>query len=146
MGKKDTDPAEFWKDYEAQTGETVLSYCLGRYLRGWDAYQEPLWVLNIVLSGSYRFHHFPHEGWIEALARVTRGGKGHEEKIIVIPREKIYAAAFVREPKLLKRILFSTRPWLSLKYRRDDGSEAELIVESEGKAKELALILAPNDA
>jgi hypothetical protein len=141
MPAKPINPEEFWKDYEKRLGEKVLGYCLGRYVRGWDSYPDPLWGLSIVSSGAYRFHHFPHEGWIEAMARAATGGKAPEEKVIVIPRDKILGAAFKQEKKILRRIFFSVQPWLCLKYRREDGSEAELIVESDTKAKALAELL-----
>jgi hypothetical protein len=141
MFPKPVDPVEFWKDYEKHLGEKVLGYCLGRYIRGWDSYPEPLWGLSIVSSAAYRFHHFPHEGWIEAMTRAATGGKAPEEKVIVISRDKILGAAFNQEQKIFRRIFFSIQPWLCLKYRREDGSEAELIVESDTKAKTLAELL-----
>jgi hypothetical protein len=141
MLHKPVDPAEFWKDYETQLGEKVLGYCLGRYLRGWDSYPDPLWGLNIVTSAAYRFHHFPQESWIGALARVTSGGKAPEEKIIVIPRDKILCAAFKREQKLWRRILFNVQPRLCLSYRREDGAHAELVVESDAGAEKLVFCL-----
>jgi hypothetical protein len=141
LPNKALDPEEFWKDYEKRLGEKVLGYCLGRYVRGWDSYPDPLWGINIVSSASYRFHHFAHEGWLEAMARAATGGKPPEEKIIVIPRDRILSTAFKQEQNILRRIFFSTRPWLCLNYRREDGSEAELIVESDTKAKTLAELL-----
>lgn len=141
MFNKPIDPVEFWKDYEKNLGEKVLGYCLGRYLSGWDRYPGPLWGLNIVTSAAYRFHHFPHEGWLEALTRVTRGGKIPEEKVIEVPKNRILGAAFMREEKLFKRFFFNIQPWLSLKYQREDGTKAELIVESDIKAKALAELL-----
>ncbi|MDR1429554.1 MAG: hypothetical protein LBI85_04630 [Spirochaetaceae bacterium] len=141
MTHKALDPAEFWKDYEARLGEKVLGYCLGRYVGGWDRYPYPLWGLSIVTSAAYRFHHFPHEGWIEALARATTGAKAPEEKVIMIPRDKILGAAFRREQKLLRRIFLSAQPRLCLSYRREDGSAAELVVESDSGAKKLVELL-----
>jgi hypothetical protein len=141
MVHKATDPAEFWREYEARLGEKVLGYCLGRYVGGWDAFPDPLWGLSVVTQAAYRFHHFPHEGWIEAIARVTTGGKAPVEKVIVIPRGRILTAAFRREQKLLKRIFLSAQSRLCLVYRREDGAEAELIVESDVKAKTLVELL-----
>jgi hypothetical protein len=141
MARKTIDPEEFWQDYEQRLGEKVLGYCLGHYIRGWDDYPDPLWGLSIVSSSAYRFHHFPHENWLAAMTRATTGDKAPEEKIVVIPRKNILGADFMKEPKLLKRIFFSLQPWLSVRYRKDDGTEAELIVESETKAAALALLL-----
>jgi hypothetical protein len=141
MARKPMDPEAFWKDYEERLGEKVLGYCLGHYIRGWDECPEPLWGLSIVSPSAYRFHHFPHESWFTAMTRSALGGSGPEEKVFVIPREDIVAAAFKREPKLLKRIFCGVQPWLSVRYRRAGGPEAELIVESDAKAETLAALL-----
>ncbi|GHV81335.1 hypothetical protein AGMMS49944_31260 [Spirochaetia bacterium] len=133
-GKKNTDPETFWKQYEASLGEKVLAYTLGQYLAGWEEYAHPLWGLLIATDGGFRFHHFPHEGWIQALSRISTGGEGPKEKIIFIPRDRILAVELRREQSLLKRIFVNGQPRFVLRYRDNAGAEVELIAETDSKA------------
>ncbi|GHV74846.1 hypothetical protein AGMMS49940_21480 [Spirochaetia bacterium] len=133
-GKKNTDPETFWKQYEASLGEKVLAYTLGQYLAGWEEYAYPLWGLLIATDRGFRFHHFPHEGWIQALSRISTGGEGPTEKIIFIPRDRILAVELRREQSLLKRIFVNGQPRFVLRYRDNAGAEAELIAETDLKA------------
>jgi hypothetical protein len=133
-GKRNTDPQEFWKKYEADLGEKTLAFCLGQYLSGWAEYDPPLWGLLIATDRGFRFHHFPHEGWLQALSRVTSGGKAPVEKTIFIPREGIISAELRRETSLLKRIFLAPRPRLVIRYRNDEGGEEEFVAEADSKA------------
>jgi hypothetical protein len=131
---KQVDPEAFWKQYEAALGEKVLAYTLGQYLSGWAGIDRPLWGLLIATDGGFRFHHFPHEGWIQALSRVTTGGDAPKEKTIFIPRDRILGAELRRETSLLKRIFLPRQPRFILRYRDSDGAEAEFIAETDSKA------------
>jgi hypothetical protein len=133
-GKKNTDPEEFWKQYEAALGEKVLAYTLGQYLSGWAEYALPLWGLLIATDAGFRFHHFPHEGWIQVLSRMTGGGDAPKEKTIFIPRDRILAAELRKEKSLLKKIFLPGQPRLVLRYRDSSGVEAEFIAEADSKA------------
>ena len=133
-GKKNTNPEEFWKEYEAALGEKVLAYTLGQYLAGWAEYDPPLWGLLIATDGGFRFHHFPHEGWIQALSRLSTGGDAPTEKTIFIPRDRILSAELRREKSLLKRIFIATQPRLVLSYLDSADAEAEFIAEADSKA------------
>ncbi|MDR1388613.1 MAG: hypothetical protein LBJ31_01365 [Treponema sp.] len=140
--KKDADPEKFWKEYEEKTGERVLAKSLGQYMSGWAEYPYPLWGLLIATSGGFRFHHFPHEGWIVALSRITTGGEAPKEKTIFIPRECIVSAALKTEKRWWKKIFSPAAPVLVVRYRAppaaDEGSresEQELYVETELKAQ-----------
>lgn len=134
MKKKNGDPREFWKQYEADVGEKVLAFSLGQYLSGWADYDPPLWGLLIATDRGFRFHHFPHEGWLQVLARITAGGKEPEAKTVFIPRERILRAELRRERSLLKRIFFASRPRLVIRYRDDDGAEEEFVAEADSTA------------
>lgn len=135
MGRnKKNDPEEFWKEYEAGLGEKVLSFSLGQYLSGWAAYDPPLWGLLIATDRGFRFHHFPHEGWLQALARLSGGGKAPTEKTMFIPRERIIRAELRRERSLLKRILFASRPRFVIRYADDGGAEEEFVAEADSTA------------
>ncbi|MDR3343577.1 MAG: hypothetical protein LBT14_12500 [Treponema sp.] len=134
------DPAEFWREYEVRFGEQVHSYTLGRYLRGWNEYDAPLWGLLIATSGGFRFHHFPHEGWIEAISRTTSGGAAPTEKLIFIPKERIVSAELRFEKSWWRKLLFAQPPLLIIRYRDVNGTGepiAELIAETEKKAETL---------
>jgi hypothetical protein len=133
-GKKNTDPADFWEKYEATLGEKVLSYALGQYLSGWAEYDPPLWGLLIATDAGFRFHHFPHEGWIQVLSRVSTGGEAPTEKTIFIPRSRIIQAELRREKSLLKRIFFASQPRFSIRYRDNEGAEQEFVAEADSKA------------
>ncbi|MDR1249281.1 MAG: hypothetical protein LBK63_08270 [Treponema sp.] len=133
-GKKTTDPQEFWKKYEAALGEKVLSFSLGQYLSGWAEHDPPLWGLLIATDRGFRFHHFPQEGWLQALSRFSSGGEAPSEKTVFIPRERILGAELRRETSLLKRIFFASRPCLVIRYRDDNGAEGEFIAEADSGA------------
>ncbi|MDR3171540.1 MAG: hypothetical protein LBU17_07930 [Treponema sp.] len=130
------DPVAFWQDYEARFGEKVHSYTLGRYIRGWAEYDAPLWGLLIVTSGGFRFHHFPHESWIEAISRTTSGGAAPTEKLIFIPQERLISVELRFEKSWWKKLFFAQPPLLIIRYRADNG-EGELVAETETKAEAL---------
>jgi hypothetical protein len=133
--KKDADPDEFWKEYEEKTGEKVLAKSLGRYVSGWTEYTEPLWGLLIATSGGFRFHHFPHEGWLIALTRISSGGSPPREKTIFIPKENIKGVSLRTEPRWWKRFLFPSPPVICIRYGTLDGGETELLAEADASVK-----------
>jgi hypothetical protein len=142
-GKKNIDPQQFWKDYEAALGEKVLSFSLGQYLSGWAEYDPPLWGLLIATDRGFRFHHFPHEGWLQIFSRVSSGGEAPTEKTIFIPRERIIRAELRRESSLLKRILFASRPRFVVRYKDDGGAEEEFVAEADSTASAIIENLQP---
>ena len=127
------DIDKFWRDYEAAIGETVLARSLGRYIRGWDEYPEPLWGLAIATSGGFRFHHFPHESWIMGLSRITLGGERPKEKTFFIPRDAIRSVELVTEKRWWEKLLTSSPPVLLIRYEIN-GTEKELTVEVDRNA------------
>jgi hypothetical protein len=147
--KQDNDPAKFWQDYEERYGEKVLSYALGRYITGWNEYDGPFWGLLIATGGGFRIHHFPHEGWLQALSRATSGGEPPKEKTIFIPRDRILQVEFRVEKSWWRRALFAHPPLLVIRYRDAEGADlnpagggTELIAETEHRAKEIVQHLA----
>jgi hypothetical protein len=130
-------PEEFWAQYEAALGEKVTAHALGRYLGGWDEYEPPLWGLLIVTERSFRFHHFAHDNWLTSW--LSRGEGIGKEKIIVIPAEHIAGVQFFGgQGPWWKRIFTDSRPVLAVRYRKDDGSEGLLHVETGPEAQPLA--------
>jgi hypothetical protein len=141
--KKGVDPEEFWREYEAALGEKVLSFSLGQYLSGWAEHDPPLWGLLIATDRGFRFHHFPHEGWIQAIARLSSGGKAPVEKTIFIPRERILLAELRRETSFLKRIFLASRPRFVIRYRDGDDAEEEFVAEADSAARAVLENLQP---
>jgi hypothetical protein len=146
--KNNTDPADFWREYEKTCGEKVLAYTLGQYISGWDEYEFPFWGLLIATDGGFRVHHFPHESWIQALSRSTMGGEAPKEKTIFIPRDRIISAELRMERNWWKKLLFAVSPRLIIRYRKagPEAAEAELVAETEKKAESLVKALEPGGA
>jgi hypothetical protein len=132
--QKSEDALEFWQEFETKYGEKVLSFTLGQYLSGWDGHESPLWGLLIATDGGFRFHHFPHEGWIQVLSRLSSGGKAPTEKTLFVPRDRIILAELRTEKSLLRRIFTSSQPKFILRYRDEAGAEEEFIAETDTKA------------
>jgi hypothetical protein len=135
--QKQTDPGEFWKNYESQLGEKVLSFALGQYISGWEEFAGPLWGLLIATDGGFRFHHFPHEGWLQLLTRVTSGGDTPKEKTLFIPQGRITSVELLVEKSFLKKIIFPSAPRLAIRYLNMQGGEKEFLAETEKKAEEI---------
>jgi hypothetical protein len=134
MAYKAKSTEDFWREYEENTGEKVITRSLGRYISGWDEFDAErtngLWGLIIVTSGGFRFHHFPQENWLTALARFGSGGEMPREKTIFIPSGDILSAVLLKETKWYKK-LFSPTPHLLVRYRDSKGSEKELSFEAD---------------
>jgi hypothetical protein len=135
--QKQTDPQEFWKNYEAQLGEKVLAFALGQYVSGWEEFAPPLWGLLIATDGGFRFHHFPHEGWLQLLTRVSSGSEGPKEKTLFIPRDRILSTELYFEKSILKKIFFPSTPRLIIRYLDARGGERMFVAETEKKAEEI---------
>jgi hypothetical protein len=146
MGKeKKRSPGEFWRDYENRIGEKVLARGLGRYLSGWDEFDasgnEPLWGLLIAAEGGFRFHHFPQANWFESLARLNSSWEAPREKSFFIPRDEISAAELRKETSWWKRLLTPSPPLLVIRYRTPEGTEAELLAETDSQGEHLIAAL-----
>jgi hypothetical protein len=136
---KGQDPEQFWQDYGARYGETVLAFGLGRYLSGWAEFQSNLWGLVIATSGGLRFHHFPHEGWIQALSRVSLGTDAPKEKTLFIPQDRILEAELRVEKSWWKRLLNPSLPRLLFRYRLEGEAPIEdtLVIETDQNAAKI---------
>ena len=145
--KKENNPDDFWREYEEKTGEKVLARSLGQYMSGWEEFDakgwNAIWGLVIATSGGFRFHHFPHMGWLEALTRLSSGSEGPKEKTIFIPQERLLSAALQKETKWWKKILNPSPPRLVIRYRNDAGEEREILLETEYKTDGLVEHLIP---
>jgi hypothetical protein len=139
--KESLDVDMFWRDYEEKNSEKVLSKSLGRYISGWAEYPEPLWGLAIATTGGFRFHHFPHEGWLIALSRITTGGEAPKEKTFFVPRESILSVELIIEKRWWKKLLTPSSPVLLIRYSLLDGTEAALSIETDRQAEDVAAAL-----
>ena len=120
----------FWQEYEEKIGASVLARSLGQYLSGWEEFDSkgwtPIWGLIIATSAGFRFHHFPHRNWLEALTN----REGSKEKIIDIPKETIISAQFIDESKWWMKLLKNTLPKLELVYKDNEGKERTMVLEA----------------
>ena len=131
MSKETENKVEtFWQEYEEKIGATVLARSLGQYLSGWEEFDNKgltnIWGLIIATSEGFRFHHFAHRNWLEALTN----REGSKEKIIDIQREKIISAQFIYESRWWMKLLRNTLPKLELVYKDNEGMERTMVLEA----------------
>ena len=131
--KEPVDVKNFWQDYEASVNEKVLAKSLGQYLGGWSEYNYPLWGLAIATSGGFRFHHFPHEGWLTALSRISSGSEAPKEKTFFIPLKDIKEINLIMEKRWWKKIFSSSHPQLVI-CCSIDGTETKVVIETDRNA------------
>ena len=141
--KKDKEsPDAFWREFSEKTGETVLARGLGKYVCGWDEFDNKqlsgLWGLIINTSGGFRFHHFPQNGFFDSLTQLAFNEKEPpKEKTIFLPREKIVSQKIIKEEKWWKRLISNSTPQLVITYRDEtseksvDESVKKLVFEAE---------------
>jgi len=132
--KKEQSHDDFWREYEEKTGEKVLSRGLGKYISGWQEFDEKkwggIWGLLITTSGGFRFHHFPQNSWLDAFTRFAEKTPP-KERTIFIPNEKIASSRLIKETKWWKRIFSPLPPRLIIRYTDEAGSEKQLLFEAE---------------
>ena len=134
MKKKEKATDEFWREYEEQVGEKVLERGLGKYISGWDEFDDKkwggLWGLLITTTGGFRFHHFPQNSWIDNLTNFA-GKNQPKEKTIFIPQEKIIKSEIIKETKWWRRIFTPSPPVFVICYLDMAGSQKRLVFEAE---------------
>jgi hypothetical protein len=142
--KQGQSPDIFWEEFEEKTGEKVLAKSIGRYISGWDEFDNNklsgLWGLTIVQSGGFHFHHFPKTGWFDAMTRFSAQVQP-KEKTFFIPRKNILLIEIIKETKWWRKIFNSSVPQLIIIYINEAGEEKRLLLEIGGKTDELELHL-----
>ena len=132
--KQEKSSDEFWREYEEKTGEKVLKRGMGKYMSGWDEFDQKklagLWGLIITTSGGFRFHHFPQNNWLYALATSSRN-EMPKEKTIFIPQEKIVYLELVKETRWWKKLFSSASPQLVIGYADEEGNEKQVVFDVE---------------
>jgi len=137
--KKEQNSADaFWREYEEKTGEKVIKRSLGRYICGWNEFDEKkwggIWGLIINTSGGFRFHHFPQNSWIDSFTRFAEK-EPPKERTIFITQERIISSQLIKETKWWRKLLSSSPPRLVINYTDETGSEKRLIFEVEHEIK-----------
>ena len=131
--KEEKSQETFWQEYEEQTGEKVLERGLGKYISGWDEFDEnrvkDIWGLVITTSGGFRFHHFPQYNWLDSFSAAARKGE-KKERTLFVPHEKIIAVELKKETKWWKKLI-SPPPQLVIIYADGSGQEKKMIFEAE---------------
>ena len=147
--KQDKSPEDFWREYEEQTGEKILARSLGRYVSGWEDFDNLsgglMWGLIVATSGGFRFHHFPQANWLNNIIRLGSANDPPREKTIFIPSGRIVSAVLHKETKWYRRIFLSDVPRLVICYRDESGAERELLLLAEYKPDGIAEALVPED-
>jgi hypothetical protein len=100
-----------------------------------------MWGLVIATDGGFRFHHFPNEGWIDAMSRAANGKDAPKEQTIFIPKDRLLSVEFHYEKSWWKRLFFNRQPMLNICYRNVDGAETELLAEVTKEAVSVAAAL-----
>jgi len=141
--KDEITPDVFWQEYEEKTGEKVLARGLGKYVSGWQEFDETkargIWGLVINTTGGFRFHHFPQNSWMDSLTRFDDKGRG-KERTIFIPKENIISTETIKETIWWKKLLFSPPPYLVINYTDKTAPQGEiqrLVFEAEYTGGEL---------
>ena len=141
FGKKEEKSADtFWQEYEEKTGEKVLGRGLGKYVCGWQEFDDNkwggIWGLIITTSGGFRFHHFPQNSWIDAFTTMfTQGMEKPKEKKIFISNEKIISSEPAIEKKWWKKVFSPSPPHFIVYYLDEEGLERKLVFEAEYSCK-----------
>ncbi len=118
------DAAEFWRNFENETGEKVLARSIGQVYRSPDK-ASGVWGLLVLTDKSFRFKHMPNDNWLLSLfRRVDRSAEPEKLEDVVIPRAEILS---VNAPKkgFLDKLFGSAFANFSVSSR---GSGAELPV------------------
>jgi hypothetical protein len=135
MAAETKERLELCREYAERFNEDILELALGRYTGGWQEFAPPLWGLVIVTDKGFRFHHFPHQSWLDAAVRATGRGTEPREKLIFIPKDRLVGFTFFEEKSWWRKLLIYTPPIMAVTFRDSQGTEADLRVEIESQSK-----------
>ena len=133
------EAAEFWSEFEKETGEKVEARCIGQYL-GMDDGAAGLWGLLVLTDKSFRFKYMPSDNWLSSLfKRASKSSKPRGPVEITIPRGDI-AAVDVPKRDFLARLFGPAFPRLTISAQ--DGTKYLFTLDPSGgflKAMENAI-------
>jgi len=134
LRKNEKTSDDFWQEYEEKIGEKILSRGLGKYICGWDEFDEKnwggIWGLLINTSGGFRFLHFAQYSWMDALTQFAQK-EPPKEKSFFLHQEKIISSEIIKETKWWKKILNPSPPRLVILYADETGTRKRLVFEAE---------------
>ena len=134
LRKNEKSSDDFWREYEEKTGEKILSRGLGKYISGWDEFDEKkwggIWGLLINTSAGFRFLHFAQYSWMDALTQFAQK-EPPKEKTFFLPQEKIVSSQIIKETKWWKKIFAASPPQLVILYADEAGAQKRLVFEAE---------------
>ena len=140
LKKQEISADDFWREFESKSGEKVLAKTMGQYLSGWEEFKgsqgTPMWGIVIATTGGFRFHHFPRHNWLDALLG-SGALQADREQTLFIPRGRIISASIKKETKWWKKLLSPSPAILIIQYRREDGTENKLLIQTEFKTEGL---------
>lgn len=135
---------EFWKNTEAEIGEKVVAFTMGRCLSGCGESEEPKWGLYFVTSSTLYFRHFAQRNWLSALMVSGLGGGSKSEPreiYLSIPVSRIDSISVQRESSLLRRLFSYSPPVIFLSYRDEPGDQREMRFFVETKLETFVSVL-----
>jgi len=134
LKKQEITPDVFWREFEEKTNEKILSRALGKYISGWDEFDNKrwggIWGLVIMTSGGFRFHSFPQYSWIDSFTHFMEK-ESPKEKTIFIEQEKIVKTEIIKETKWWKKIFSASPPLFVIQYTDEAGNKKRLTFEAE---------------
>ena len=139
------EAAEFWSDFEKETGEKVEARSIGEFFRVDDG-TDGLWGLIVLTDKALRFKHMPSENWLSSLFKKANRSSEPKPVDFAIARTDIAA---VNSPKrnLLARLFGPAFPRFTVMERSPEGERRYLfsvdpssgfLAALEGAAKTIA--------
>ena len=114
------EAAEFWENFEKETGENVEARSIGEYFREGPA-GIGIWGLAILTERSFRFKFMPSENWLFSLfKRVGKSKPTETPPDVVVSRDAITEISIPRRG-FLSRILGPAFPRVAIRYAAAGG-------------------------
>jgi len=135
------EAAEFWSQFEVETGEKVEERSLGEWLQT-SSRDTGLWGLLVLTDKSFRFKHMPSDNWLSSLFRKTERSKEPKKSHdIVLARGDIIS---VNAPKggLWARIFGPAFPHITIVSRGAEGETQYIFSVDPGSGLLPALVKA----
>ena len=126
----------FWNDIEAELGEPVVQYALGKYLP--DDHPDGTWVLVYLTTSRLFLHHLHSPNWLDAMLR--RGREEDTSFRIEIAAENVQAVEQDNPKGWLRRLFRSSSTPIRVRYFTVAG-EKTLSIAVEHREREILAAL-----